>query len=245
MQNMDYIQEILGLFSALYYDDVRKELIEVLESSFGKFKNIGQERKDEGLAVPEDVKELEVVMRNFLHENRHSFSAMDIDKGYYNKTDAVCLWCEEYLRYMKLYYTPQTFTYTVEYKTEDEEPQQSPDAAQESEIVLPPELDTDKARMVFQNALDAGYMEKQGNGYKWNKSKALLAYMCGRLIFGDEINGELEYKRHDKGKLFPDSAVCKLFNLDTRLSNSRLQMENAPRGYKKIDELFTNQEDSI
>ncbi len=52
-------------------------------------------------------------------------------------------------------------------------------------VVLPERLDTELARKIFARAIDAGFMEENGAHYKWKLSKALLAYMCGRIYCGD------------------------------------------------------------
>ena len=53
---------------------------------------------------------------------------------------------------------------------------------------MPKILDTDTARKVFAKAIEAGYITECGSFYKWNNSKVLLAYMCGRIYCGDKSN---------------------------------------------------------
>ena len=122
--------------------------------------------------------------------------------------------------------------------------QESPETAPESPLMLPDELHTDEAVKTFEKAVTAGLMERQGNGYKWNKSNALLAYMCGRLYCGDCIEidkytGQPKYKR-DKTEFFPEKALCTLFGVKN-LGQTRRQVadqQNPPTGYKDIDRLF-------
>lgn len=56
----------------------------------------------------------------------------------------------------------------------------------DAEIILSETLDTELARKVFAKAIEAGYMKEDGTHYKWNESKVLLAYMCGRIYCGDK-----------------------------------------------------------
>lgn len=52
-------------------------------------------------------------------------------------------------------------------------------------IVLTGQLKTELAEKVFAKAIEAGYMKEEDSHYKWNESKVLLAYMCGRIYCGD------------------------------------------------------------
>ena len=55
----------------------------------------------------------------------------------------------------------------------------------EGAVVLTGMLNTELAVKVFAKAIEAGYMSEKGSHYKWNDSKVLLAYMCGRIYCGD------------------------------------------------------------
>ena len=48
-------------------------------------------------------------------------------------------------------------------------------------VVLSGRLDTSLARTIFAKAIEAGYIEEVGSHYSWKGTKALLAYMCGRI----------------------------------------------------------------
>ncbi len=65
---------------------------------------------------------------------------------------------------------------------------------QPERVVLPERIDTELARTVFARAIETGYMEENGPHYKWKLSKALLAYMCGRIYCGDKS----EYSEKDE-----------------------------------------------
>lgn len=61
---------------------------------------------------------------------------------------------------------------------EDSKQEENP-VCNEGKVVLSKILDT--ARKVFAKAIEAGYITECGSFYKWNNSKILLAYMCGRI----------------------------------------------------------------
>ena len=58
-------------------------------------------------------------------------------------------------------------------------------------VDIPKELDTPKARKIFEKAIETGFIEKTVTGYKWNGQKNLLAY------FADLMN---EYMHLGKGE---------------------------------------------
>lgn len=63
----------------------------------------------------------------------------------------------------------------------------NPDAHRvDDSLNLPPDLNTERARKYFQRAIDAGFMAKANNGYKWlfggdRGSKARLAYFIEKV----------------------------------------------------------------
>ena len=61
---------------------------------------------------------------------------------------------------------------------------------------LPKELDTDKARKYFAKAVEAGYVEKTANGYKWlygnNKGQVRLGYFCAKVYDSPRPINKLE-----------------------------------------------------
>ena len=91
-------------------------------------------------------------------------------------------------------------------------------------VVLSGRLDTPLAREVFAKAVEAGYMEDDGSHYRWRKgTKALLAYMCGRIYCGDVPEySELDRKSFWKfgNGLFPDAELNALFE-QTGIGQSR------------------------
>lgn len=113
---------------------------------------------------------------------------------------------------------------------------------------LPDELNTDEAKKIFPKAIKAGLMLplSNGNGYQWNRSNALLAYLCGKIYCGDSLKQDIVSKEWmlKRGKtFFPETALMSLFvnkgkQVIKNLGQSRLQLERPPIGYKDIDILF-------
>lgn len=87
-------------------------------------------------------------------------------------------------------------------------------ASIDATVVLSGTLNTELAKKVFGKAIEAGYMEECGSHYKWNESKVLLSYMCGRIYCGDYPEHlKMETKTYWKFgiELFPDTELCALF----------------------------------
>lgn len=111
-------------------------------------------------------------------------------------------------------------------------------------VVLSGRIDTPLARTVFAKAVAAGYMEEDGSHYRWRKgTKALLAYMCGR-IYCEDYPEKTKYDDKvfwmpGRVELFPGTELDKLFNMKD-LTQSRHSRKNkaAPVGSEKIDKLF-------
>lgn len=94
--------------------------------------------------------------------------------------------------------------------------------------LLPEVLRTDEAEGVFCRAIDAKMMGKTATGFRWNKTKSLLAYLMGHFL----VNGT-----------FPDEVYSNLFGVQ-RLGQSFYRLadnkhgDGKPRGYEDIDKLF-------
>ena len=99
---------------------------------------------------------------------------------------------------------------------------------------------TEAERKVFGMALQKGYMELVDGKYKWNKSKSLLAYMCGRLYCGDRIErvrNEDVLRRGMSG--FPQYECMELFGCD--VASYRHQQHNKgtiPNRFQLINAMF-------
>lgn len=112
-------------------------------------------------------------------------------------------------------------------------------------VVLSGRLDTPLARTVFTKAVAAGYMEEDGSHYRWRKgTKALLAYMCGRIYCGDVPEySELDRKSFWKfgNGLFPDAELNALFE-QTGIGQSRQNRRDmaVPANAGEIDKLFSD-----
>lgn len=120
---------------------------------------------------------------------------------------------------------------------ETEEPQ-----PEQTNLTIPTIQNTDKERSVFYKALEKGYMVLIDKCYKWNLSKSLLAYMCGKLYCGDRIKeDDTDYSReYIKGNIqLPAQEVKELFG-GVDVASNRYVIKEPPRNNWKIDELFTN-----
>lgn len=125
---------------------------------------------------------------------------------------------------------------------EEELPQPEQEEVDEH-VELQGRLNTPLARQVFALAIEKGLMEEVGNHYKWNESKALLAYMCGRIYCGDypkySARDVKSYWKPGRTEFFPESDLNALFQ-ETALGQSRQNRkgEAVPMGSKKVDDLF-------
>ena len=119
------------------------------------------------------------------------------------------------------------------------------DALEESSNVvqLTGKLDTPLASQVFDKALGAGLMEKNGEHYKWKGSKVQLAYICGRIYCEDKPKYDVREAKYfwkfGRTEFFPESDLNELFEV-TDLAQSRQNRKDSPvpQGSDKIDELF-------
>ena len=109
-------------------------------------------------------------------------------------------------------------------------------------VVLSERLDTSLARTIFAKAIEAGYMEEVGSHYSWKGTKALLAYMCGRIYCGDYP----EYSKYEQktfwefgNGLFPDVELNALFE-QTGIGQSRQNRRDmpVPNNAGEIDKFF-------
>ena len=103
-------------------------------------------------------------------------------------------------------------------------------------------MNTELAKKVFGKAIEAGYMEECGSHYKWNESKVLLSYMCGRIYCGDYPERlKMETKTYWKfgTELFPDTELCVLFaTSDIGQSRQNRKDLTVPKNFHKIDIFF-------
>lgn len=104
-------------------------------------------------------------------------------------------------------------------------------------VVLSGRLDTSLARTIFAKAIEAGYIEEVGSHYSWKGTKALLAYMCGRIYCGDYP----EYSKYEQktfwefgNGLFPDVELNALFE-QTGIGQSRQNRRERVNGILKSE----------
>lgn len=115
--------------------------------------------------------------------------------------------------------------------------------ANEGAVVLTGMLNTELVVKVFAKAIEAGYMSEKGSHYKWNDSKVLLAYMCGRIYCGDKPEysetDEKSYWKFGRMGVFPDTELSNLFEMpDLGQSLSNRKDLAVPAKSKEIDKFF-------
>lgn len=104
-------------------------------------------------------------------------------------------------------------------------------------------LDAPLAKIMFTKAIEKGFMTESGSHYQWNEkeSKALLAYMCGRIYCGDmpEHYDSYDIWKIGRVKSFPDTALNELFQ-EKELARSRSTRINHTTPYNStvIDEMI-------
>ncbi len=121
-------------------------------------------------------------------------------------------------------------------------PKQQPQANDYNTNTLPTELQTDKAKQLFQKAIKAGIITQENNLYKWNFGQytgQLLAYFCQRASHYLDLS-----KRLDKNgnKTVSWKVFEKAFNVKNIISykNNWLKCNTkfTPNGFKEIEKLF-------
>ena len=91
-----------------------------------------------------------------------------------------------------------------------------------------PETGDNEEKECFAKLINAGYMHKEGGGYryKWHKSKALLAYTMEKIFCKGNKKGE-----------FPETMLNEMFGVK-RLGQARYQLcnsRNPPRGAEGVN----------
>lgn len=108
-------------------------------------------------------------------------------------------------------------------------------------IVLTGQLKTKLAEEVFAKAIEAGYMKEEGSHYKWNESKVLLAYMCGRIYCGDYHERlKMETKTYWKFgmELFRHRIVCSIWHFRHRAVPSKQKRHDRAEKFSENRHLF-------
>lgn len=108
---------------------------------------------------------------------------------------------------------------------------------------LPKELDNDKAKTIFDKAEKEGFIIKNGNLYKWNKTNEntyqLLSYFCEKMSRYLNLSKKLDKYGNPTTSWKPFE---KLFGVKNLISykNDWLKYNTKfePNGYERIDALF-------
>lgn len=114
------------------------------------------------------------------------------------------------------------------------------------------------AKKIFEKAIKKGFFTWNGNTLEPHLKRVLLDYFCGKLFQGDKVGaGYIKNKDNNKGKQHDEvwlmgpvskGLPCKdlniLFGKNDDIGKARRNRIDcvAPRGYKKIDNLFKEEE---
>jgi len=166
-------------------------------------------------------------------EQRDAFCSMLMSVVMSGKRGEIDMFGEEYKR------ASRCLDYLEQKECEQpEQPPQSPTNALKTAFGSVGLKLTEEQEKVLQKAIETGLMSQSETGYKWHKSNALLAYLCGRLFCSDtfqrDVAGELVIKRVG---MLPETALSTLFSVK-HLGNSRGQLTHPPKGSEIVDALF-------
>lgn len=227
----------VGLQSVM---ELAENVSDMMEENTVKFLVFNQERVDAGLFITWLELDLLKEMFQFLKRDEPRYSGMNIEKGYYNNADALHMIADRWVRdYIRFYKTPWFA-----------EPQQEESIAQSSGA-LPEQRVTDEQEESHQNSpaysgilpeklvddmIAKGLVERAGNGLKWLKTKALLAYFA-ELASEKYGLGNGEYNGKIKTAWKPFETLFGINGLSVA-RNDNLKTGTQPNGYRKIDELF-------
>lgn len=133
------------------------------------------------------------------------------------------------------------------------EPTAKPVVKEQLPTIYDDEVNKAKEQHVFYNAITSKNkwmtINADGYSYTWNKKKKYLAYLCGRLYWGDKVcldkvamkqSGEgYEIFKLDKSteSLEESDELCNLFG-GIDVSNNRSQLKEPPDKWREIDKLF-------
>ena len=153
------------------------------------------------------------------------------------------------LQYFAEYAAAALERYGVEWERSQSEARKNTVAKRDSGLVLPLELDTDRARAAFAKAIDRGWMVEAANGYEWRGvdgksgwgTNSQLAYFCGR-IYGYKWGADEWGKGYagNVGEELNYDALERLFSV-RNMSETIRQVHNRdkPQAWRKIiDRIF-------
>lgn len=174
------IENLKGWFAAynnllIDEEELAKETFSMMEENTVKFIAFNQGRKDNKLSITALDKELQQEMEYFLLRDKTRFSGMDIDKGYFKEVDALHLIVE---RWVRIYIQFLNSSKEITEEDKKEEPQPEHQSKPEDSSILPDKL--------IDEAINAGLLERAGNGLKWVKTAALYGYFIDKV--SDKLN---------------------------------------------------------
>jgi hypothetical protein len=105
---------------------------------------------------------------------------------------------------------------------------------------LPKELQTDTAKALFQRAIKAGFVEQNGNLYKWKgETKQLLAYFAERMSKTLNLSPKLDKGGNDTTNWKAFEIAFNIMKLKSAKNDwMKVNTLFTPNGYEKIDLIF-------
>ena len=127
---MDYIDDIIGGFACLLCgltgsNKDLEELTDLMESNLLTYRKDNREYFEKGYKIPYEQRKLKNLILEWQKRNYYAHSGMDIDKGFYNKMDALYLMCDRWLEMMDGYYPYIALQHTHIQDEQAIEPQQN------------------------------------------------------------------------------------------------------------------------
>jgi hypothetical protein len=108
-----------------------------------------------------------------------------------------------------------------------------------TEKQIPKELDSTKAKLFFEKAISLNLMTVDGNGYKWLKTKQLLAYFA--MMLSSHLN--LSTKLDKEGNITINWILFEHAFGTSKLKGAKhdwlkYNTKFTPNGFEKVDEVF-------
>lgn len=231
-------EEYLDILKEEYEEYIRTPLLKLIDEVYYYSDNVIPLHNKEKKAIGIFLKPANECSEDFINEHqaiktyRYHFQSID--------EDVTCDYAIEAIS--------EIWNKIVKYEIKKQEKRNTSNQIPQKGINLPEELNTDEAKKIFSKAVKAGLMQplSNGSGYQWNRSNAMLAYLCGKIYCGDRIKQDMVSKEWmlKRGEtFFPETALMSFFVNKERqaiknLGQSRIQMQRPPKGYKDIDRLF-------
>jgi len=108
-----------------------------------------------------------------------------------------------------------------------------------TEKQIPKELDSTKARLVFEKAISLNLMKVDGSGFKWLKTKQLLAYFAVKLSSDLNLSTKLDKEGNITTNWILFEHAFGTYNLKGAKNDwLKYNTKFTPNGFEKVDEIF-------